>query len=689
MKIHVRDILKINIKPKDYEIPSLMEVIDNFEHLVPEKCTIVFDNGEELFTGRRKLFTSRIGWLLLDEYPNVELNKGLYITNSLKKFEYENDLIFKEEIFISKTHRDFLTAIYKTIIKDMNPMSDYDFEKLTDLICEANNLFYNYNILMSEEYYSSLDILDLIELIDHEPLSEIVDKTEKSKGSTNRTFKDVLNIIYTDKEIKANQMVKMVKRELVNSNQILQSVVFRGFVTEVDGSILQEPILTNYVTGINSMFEVCAESLMAHKAYKFAEVPLQKAEYLSRKLQLLSTVVHRLEKGDCGSQKFLEFKLNPPTFNSKGDMMYPGDLVNMVGKIYLDPKTGMLKELTGKETNLYNKTLLLRSPIHCTHLNKHVVCGTCFGGLSRNVSRFTNIGHFCPGSTCEKTTSSVLGTKHLDFTSAGVVIKYGVDSLRIFKPSINKDGYLIREFFKDKEVTISINSDEAGSLMDINILSVNDINPMKLTAISKVTVTYVEDGHMFQDVIDISHNRKKSILSKAFLLYLKTKGWSTDKQNNFVFSLDEWDFEQEIFKLPDLEYSFSDHSKQFAELIESTKVDKKSLTEPDCGDKLVIKLFNLLNSKLSVNLACIEILVYSVLTPNEDSFDLSRNSDTVAIRQSDVLNKGRSLGVAYGFQAQLSTMTDISSFYNTGNYIKIDSPFDVLLMPKEYYDSVR
>lgn len=688
MRIHVRDILKINIQPRDYKIPSLLEVIDNFEHLVPETCTLVFDNGEELFTGRRKLFTSRIGWLLLDEYPNVRLNKDLYITSSLKEFKYENDDTFKEQVFISKTHRVFLTAIYKAIIKDINPLSPYDFEKLTELIIKSNDLFYNYNVLMSEEYYSSLDILDLIELIDHKPIKKLVKQTEKSKGSVGNTFKDSLNIIYTDKDIRDNQMVKMVKRELVNSLQISQSTVFRGFVTEVDGSILQEPILSNYVSGINSMFEVCAESLMAHKAYKFAEVPLQKAEYLSRKLQLLATIVNRIEQGDCGSQRYLEFKINPPSFNARGDETQPGDLVNMVGKIYLDPETGTLKELTGKESHFYNKTLLIRSAIHCSLLDKQAVCSVCFGGLSRNVSRFTNIGHISAGSTCEKTTSSVLATKHLDFTSAGVSVKYGVDSLRIFKPSVNKDGYVIREFFKDKEVTISINSDEAVSLMDIHVLSISEINPMKITAISKVTISYTEDGHVFQDIIDISHNRKKSILSKAFLLYLKTKGWGTDKQNNFVFTLDDWDFDQEIFKLPDLEYSYSDHSRQFAELIESTKVEKKSLTEPNCGDKLVVKIFNLLNSKLSVNLACIEILVYSVLTPGEDSYDLSRNSYTTAIRQSDSLNKGRSMGVAYGFQAQLSTMTDVSSFYNGGNNIKIDSIFDVLLMPKEYYESL-
>lgn len=641
---------------------------------LPDRLTVLFEDGVSIETSKRKVLYSWHCWEIHRQYPNTPI-LNTHIVDSVLKGGNLN----------SSTHRNLLGVIYRDVVAAYKLYNNRNVEHLLGLVYQVTNSIHNYISKAAEENVTTIDIIDFIEVIEHPVIKQTNESIEPNNTSIGRAYTKILDVIKTDASLKDNSLAKAVRAGMVNANQVTQCVSVRGFMTEVDGTIMPTPIYSNFTKGMRSVYNYLAESRSAAKSYYFAEAPLEDSEYFARRLQLLCMTVERLHHEDCGSTQYIDWFVNPPKKNDKGVVVYPGDLKFMIGKYYLDETTKALKIITHDDPTLHGKTLKLRSVLFCKHHDKHGVCEVCFGNLSRNVSRFANLGHVCCATMTQQTSQSVLSIKHYDASASGVGITLSPISSKYFTIDPKKTSYILKKELKDESVKITVNRDEAIGLTDIlNVGSLDNININRVSSIDSIEICTIDKTHgEFRNFVTVGQEGRTAILTKEFLEYLKVSRWNTDARNNFVFDLDEWNYDLPIMKLPEMEYSFADHSKQIASVIESSMKNITNRSTPQSAISTLMELFELVNSKLSVNLAALEVIIYATMVKDTESYDMGRNSDGNVLGIADAIIKNRSLSTAYAYEDIFDTLIDPRSFFKLD---RPDSPFDVAIAAKEVVD---
>ena len=116
---------------------------------------------------------------------------------------------------------------------------------------------------------------------------------------------------------------------------------------------------------------------------------------------------------------------------------------------------------------------------------------------------------------------------------------------------------------------------------------------------------------------------------------------------------------------------------------ESFRVNKvKSMfdkMEPDeTPDGFLQKLFDVINSKLSVNLSLLSAMSYgfTIRNPETDDYRLGRHSDKVSIRSLDTIINNRSLGAGYGWENLSRNIFLPTAFYGKNN---VGLPMDIII----------
>lgn len=647
---------------------------------------LVFDDGTEIQTTEKEALYSNYFWEMHRRYPNTPLLPKHHVS-----------FVLKGKALTSKTHIELMGLIYWDVVEAYNLKTPQERDTLTKMVYEITNYLYVDLSHRVESYVVSIDILDFIAVTRHPEVKPVLDNlsygvagynTDYGRSTVEAAYKKLLDVLNNSPDMENNALARATRAKMVNANQVLQCVGPRGFLTDVDGSVMPVPVLGSYTSGMNTMYNAIVESRSAAKALYFSESPLQDSEYFARRLQLMCMVVERLHIGDCGSQKYMLWQVKPPT-ESAGRQIYPGDLKFMVGKFYLDEATNQLRAISANDTHLYGTTIKLRYVFGCQHPDPHTVCSTCFGKLSDNITPEANLGHVCAATMTRQTSQSVLSTKHLDASSSSEPIALSEQGRRFFSVGKNGNTFMLnKEEIADK-VSMIVSQDEAHALTDITIVNnVEDINPSRISQIDYVTFRFEQAGEIHHVPICVSQNGRYAMFTHEFLKYLKVHKWNSDSRNNFVFDFSHWDFTKPVMALPEMEYSFSLHSHQIAEIIESRMKEIGDRMKPDSPISTLVELFELVNSKLNVNLALLEVILYATMINNgeEDNFGLARNSESASLGVADMTLKNRSLSAAYSYERQLVLITDPRSFYANG---RCDSVFDAFVAPNEVVQAYK
>ena len=652
--LKVRDIVNM---PKERILSTL-----------PKRVTIEFEDGVVLEVTNKSVLYSHYFWEMHRQYPRTIVSSKHHVSHVLKGKSLAMD-----------THIKLLEVIFKDVVDTYMLHDARSKEPIWKLIYQITNNIHNELSSLSEEHVLSIDILDFIEVIEHPDIKKANDSALPNSESISSTYKEVTKVLNTDDSLASNALVLAIRSGQVNMNQVLQCISIRGFLAEVDGSILSKPIMTNYTKGMNILYDFVAESRSAARALYFSEAPLQDSEYFARRLQLLSMTVESLDYVDCGTSKYVEWRVSGPTYDDRGNMTYNGDLPFMTGKYYIED--GVLKCITHDDPALHNKVIKMRTVLYCEHPDPHKVCEICFGALAKNVSRHVNLGHLCSTTMTQQTSQSVLSSKHLMASSVSANIIITEESGRYFTTNKAKNAYVVKKELKGKSTSIVVSRDEAVGLVDV--ISVNDIdsiNPARIAGITCIELRYTDKTGRLSIPIEVNQGNRKAIFTMDFIKYLRANEWETDEKNNFTIKLDNWDFSLPILKLPDMEYSYSDHSHQIAKVTESSMKNITDRSTPDSPFCTLQELFTLVNSKLNVNIAALEVIIYAAMTPEVDNYGLSRGADKPILGVAPLVIKNRSLGASYAYRDVVSTISNPKSFFKLN---RVDSPFDVFLAPDE------
>ncbi len=637
--------------------------------------TLVFDNRDEIRTNAKEVIYSSYFWDFHRKFPKTPLLPKHHVAS-----------VLKGEPLTSTTHIELLGNVYWETLDTYAAIKETIRDDLTKMIFEVTNAIYNDLIHKVEKYVMSIDILDFIEVSTHPRVVQAFDSITGTTDSIDGVYSEIMNVIKNDESLKDNSLVLAVKSKMVNKNQVMQCVGPRGFVSEVDGAIMPIPVRRSYTQGMRSLYNCIAESRTAAKSLYFSEAPLQDSEYFARRLQFIAMDVSTLVRADCGSTNYMQWKIRPKAHRD-GKEIYAGDLPFMVGKYYLDEATNTLKIIGPNDHHLVDTVVKLRHVMGCQLPDTHSVCEVCFGQESDNISPTANLGHVCAATMTHQTSQSVLSTKHLDASSVSDPIAYTEKIRKYFIPTDKNNLYHLDPIYKNKNTRMIISKEEMFGLTDIFLINnIRDISPARIGNIGDVgfATKTTSDNTPFQ--VKLEQNGRKVLPTIELLEYLKQKRWTLNESSAFVFDMADWDYDKPLFKLPDMEYSYSKHSKAVSDIIESKMSNLADRIKPESPTLTLFELFDLVNSKIKVNLSLLEVIIYSMMCRDihEKDYRLGRGNVSNTLGVSKDIMSNRSLSVAYAYQGQADIIKNPKSFFPEG---RSDSIFDVFICPAEVLDS--
>lgn len=635
--------------------------------------TIVYEDNVGVYMSSKEIIVTRYLLSIFESIDGyVPITSDLFITN-----------FYSNGISTSKTINNFLSLAYEHMVNGYIRKNGRtkNMPKVFKLMYKILNNMYNNLVYNNLIYVTDIDIRDFLEVQFDDRLMESMDECKKLKtvDSINHAY-DVLDLVLRDEVYSHNKIAEGYIAGIYNPNQIKQMLGPRGFVTEINSQLFKIPVTSSFVLGMSDIYELTVESRAGAKALYVATIAVEVNEYFAREWQLVTSKVDLLEDGDCGSTDYVNWKVR-----SAEEAGGKSDLINMAGKWYLNEETNQLENIKETDTHLEGKTIKMRSAHKCKLKRSSSVCEVCFGDLSYGVFAHTNLGNFTSTTTSGNVTQNMLSTKHLSSSAKGGSVKVsniGKQFYTIkngnnyhFRSSVNLQGR--------SKYSIIINQDEAPGISGLNnTINPNKINPGRISTI-KSFITMVEDstGKLDLHEIEVKSSNQYGVFSKEFIAYVIKYGSNLDIYDRIIVDMSNWDKKWPVLYTPEMEFNFLELSKSIKSMF-------KYMEEPEDLDAMLQKLFDLTNSKLNINIALLEVIVYafSAEDPENGNYRLGRRGDNVKACKIEDNIINRSLGSAYGWEKVYNTIINPKSFYNK---VPINDTMDVFISPQETVEAYK
>ena len=635
---------------------------------------LVFDDGEIITNNIRTLYSSHV-WEIHRQFQNAPILKEHHVDSILKGGRLKSDTHLR---LIGKV----LWGTYDWACVDLSEEDRLTLRTmLAKLSYRITNNIYNDFSYRSEEYVASVDITDFHQAFMHPAVQEAYANASANSAGVASIY-EAIDVGMKDLSSQGNQLAKMYESGLIKRDQFKQCVGPRAYVTDTNRKIFGHVIMRGYYEGIRRIDESLQESRSASKSLEQSKDTLQNTEYFARRLQLVSMALENLHHGDCGTTRYLEWKVRGPRY-VEDRQVYGGDLKNLVGKYYLDPDTKEQKIIKVTDEHLIGRTIKIRSIMHCQHPDPAGFCSTCLGEFSLSVPRHSNIGHLAATYMTAQSTQGVLSTKHLDANAQLEAIVLDDFMKRYLRISANKSSFLLVEGLRNKKVKLVIGANSAKNLLDI--MEVDDVRRLSIARISELKQIgiWVDDGkQQAEPWFDVFEKDRLSSLTHELLAHIKSKGWTLTTGGHYMIDMTGWDFSKPILMLPARQFSMGDHSKGIADILESSVekiVERDQFINPEA---LLMDLFTYVNSRLSVNLAMLEVPYYASMIVSAENYNYAipkpwtRSCLGVMRRTMDYRSLGTRL--AYERHGVVLLNPDSLAVYN-----RPDSPFDMTFMPRE------
>lgn len=655
-RVRARDLVKL-------EMPVLWEILKG-------RFILEFDDGE-IETNWRATLYSAYGWAFHREFPETPLLRCHHV-----------DSVMGDTRLNSKTHLELLgNSMFSTYDRYVELGQPVSMDYLTRRVYQLTNEMYNELTYKLEEYVTSIDIVDFHAILKNREVAHANATVTEDQESIDTTYRAIHHALETDPTLIRNPVALAVRSKIVDKNQVNQCVGPLGIRTDIDSMMFKKPILTGYARGIRSFHDSLIESRSAAKSLSFSKTPLQDAEYFSRRLQLMCQIVQNLHHTDCGSTNYMLWQVQGPKTDHRGVQISNGDLGLIQGKWYMDDD-GKLKLVRKGDKHLIGRTLKLRTVLDCAHEDPYGVCSTCFGELSLSVPDRTNLGHMCGTSMTQKSSQSVLSVKHLDGSAAIDPVVLDSFEAQYLKVAGDDNSYLFGERIRGKNVKMVISCDEAPNITDVTrAQSVEQLIITRISELSSIKVI-IDKGDLIDDVeIGVAVGRRLGSLTYPMLKHIREKGWTNDAKGNYVIDLEGYDHSQPFLSLPLKHINMSDHSKDIAAMLESSvsqMYERDKLVSPHalCGE-----IYAHVNSKLSVNLAVLEVVLLGAMIRSADDRDygLPKPWTQRGVGVMSLSMANRSMAAAMAFEDHRDLLVNPMSYVL---HNRPDHPMDGILMPQ-------
>lgn len=365
---------------------------------------VLFEDGKEVEMTATQLIINSHFWDIHRQLPWLPVIS-----------EHCVNTVLKGQLLSSSTHRQLFERIFwyihDTALEKGIPFNRDTVDRINEMVYRKSNELYNHACLELERFVISTDLEDYYDLLNYPPMKAVIDNLQPNESSIAESYAEATRILLHDPGVASNDLAISARSGTVKISQLLQCIVCRGYVTDIDSKIFPEPSMGCYVRGFADYYSLMTDTRTAAKSLYFSATLLRMSEYNSRKLQLLCQSVMNLHMVDCGSQQYLHYKLAGPVIDENGRVTNKGDMHRFAGMYFLNEDTGKLQELKPNDTQYLGKILKFRSPLNggCAHPDPHGICMKCYGSSAITIPEGTNIGYTLTAALMQILSQSILG----------------------------------------------------------------------------------------------------------------------------------------------------------------------------------------------------------------------------------------------------------------------------------------
>ena len=605
-----------------------------------KKLTIEMDDGV-IKSSRNAAILSVYCWTIHQRYPKTPLLKRHH---------------FGDRAFNASTVQDLINTLTWDCVDAYQ--QQVDREEIEAIVGRCINEIYNDFTYELEAHVQTFSFLDFVDIVEHPEIREIDEKLEPNHRSIDAAHRKTRKLLL-DKDVFVDNPVAMgCQVGYLKVDQIVQCVMARGYVTDIDNNIFRTPIMRGYVQGLRKLHDLMTDSRTASKALGFTDEPLKKSQYFNRRLQILTDTVSDLEPIDCGSTDYLVWTLMPEQVEV------------FDGQYYLDEKTGGLRRFIAKsaaEEGLVGQTLKFRSVMHCKSGHPRGFCQTCYGELHWAVPAGTNPGHIACTKLGERITQILLSTKHLDRSASTSGLEISEENQRYIKYVEDRNVIMMSDRIECANVLLTIDKDEAGRLSDV--LYVEDINLLQTTLVSGISrcqFTIRQKRGELNAIVPVSSGKRLAALSKEFLEYIKVKKWTLAPNGNYCIDMSDWDQDLPLFTLPLKNANMLDYMNTIVQFLMGTKsaVSNKSIKSCTTPDEALREFYAIVSTQLKINIVYLQVMMLACMIRSGSNHDyrLPLPGNTTSFGKFQTIIAGRSMSAVLAYEYQRAILNSPQTY---------------------------
>lgn len=595
------------------------------------------------------------------------------------------------------TYLKMYSIIFKEVIQPYiaehknNIIMDMFFKEMYKTIDNFNKEF----MIGIIEYAPDLDIYEILTIqYDRDLIDSMINVVKNPTYESIQNSYKTLDRVMLKPEYSKLSLSIMYNAGLSSVGQIRQLLASRGFITELNNKIFNTPMTNSFVLGFKNVYEAIIESRAGAKALFLSGKSIENSEYTNRELQLLTMSLKTVVFEDCGNRDYNDFYIKADEYDITGNKIYSNKLKELVGKRYYCDIDNVEKVISKKDTHLVGTTIKLRQAINCKHNDKRKICSHCIGTYGDTLFEHQNLGNVVTVLIMVLMSQGLLSAKHLLKTATSTTIKLTNTFRKYVVLKNNEDVYFRSNVLYKKTKTAYLKIKQSESWGLDNIKTTKDILSISLNKVSSLTdvfLVYIDrKGNEEEILLPLKEgNSSRVFLSNYLLAHIIKNGYNVYDDEYFIININEFNHKMPLFKYDKTEYSLAVLNGEFKSLIKSHKYKqvKGNIRSEYTPEVLINKIFELLNSELSVNIALIELLVYTLtvndISNNDFSFCRGKKVNTIG---GFKLIDYRSLGSAYNWDDLTGKIIN-PMLYMTEH--KMSNPMDVLLLPNDVikYDS--
>lgn len=551
--------------------------------------------------------------------------------------------------------------------------------KLSRSLALAANQIYNLASEYAAAYVTTVNIGDFVEISTDPELLEkkkhLLDNLHNMSHNAVKIATDELihfgeNLIKT--KYKDNPISNAVDSGLIKQNQLMQVVVARGVVSDVDRSEFRKPILSSYTDGITNLADSHAEIKTAAASVEASKSDLEDAEYANRMIQQVSMFLENSHSVDCGSTHTIPIIIRDEQ-----------ELKDLEGAYYIknvgEPPVRIQKEMK----DLVGKTIHKRSVLAgCNHPDENGACVVCSGDLLQWAPRGSNVGHWITAPFNARMVQGILSKKHYSGSAEALTPQMG----ETFNTWFDFDKEVENIMLRKKKVTGSLSV--MFSIREVHGLSTvfGDTHTTLLASstvasLTSVVVSVSNNERSVSETVNVCDTNRKPSWTTSLIEYIRKKPDRLNiKDGKYVIvSLDEWDHKEPLLSVPMKSADMAIFQKQVKSILHTAGGNRVKNKTPAPLEVLGI-LYDTVKDRFSVNYSVLECMLYTYCAknPKVGDYRLPKAGDEFHLLTGNTIIQNRSLGATAAFQGCSSLLLRPQTFTR---YNRVSSPFDYMLMP--------